>query len=241
MTTARLALTIASLASTIACAQPGAPDAEQDRYTSTFLVEKSELASHGRNSYFILEPGSTLELEGGEGRLVITVLEETRMVDGVETRVVEERESEDGELVEISRNFYAISTRTSSVYYFGEEVDIYEGGKVVRHEGAWLSGEKGARFGMMMPGDALLGARHYQEIAPGEAMDRAEVVGVDEVFETPAGRFTHCLRVLETTPLEPAAGEHKVYAPGVGLLRDGGLRLVRSGMLNDADAPASGR
>jgi hypothetical protein len=40
--------------------------------------------------------------------LVITVLNETKVVDGIETRVVEERESEDGELVEISRNYFAV-------------------------------------------------------------------------------------------------------------------------------------
>ena len=44
--------------------------------------------------------------------LVISILNETKVVDGVKTRVVEERESEDGELVEVSRNYFAISART---------------------------------------------------------------------------------------------------------------------------------
>jgi hypothetical protein len=30
-----------------------------------------------------------------------------------------------------------------------------------------MSGEKGARFGLITPGTPLLGARYYQEIAPG--------------------------------------------------------------------------
>ncbi|MBK7403854.1 MAG: hypothetical protein IPJ41_04265 [Phycisphaerales bacterium] len=205
-------------------------DNGDERWTSEFLVDKAELATTGRNPFFVLEPGYTLTLEDGDDRLVITVLDETRTVDGVETRVVEERESEDGELAEVSRNFYAISSRTSSVYYFGEEVDIYEGGKVVRHEGAWLSGEGHARFGMMMPGDALLGARHYQEFAPGVAQDRAEIVALGETFETPAGHFDHCLKVVETSPLEPSSRESKLYAPGIGLIQDGSLRLVQHGM-----------
>jgi len=29
------------------------------------------------------------------------------------------------------------------VYYLGEEVDIYEGGKIVDHEGQWLAGRAG--------------------------------------------------------------------------------------------------
>src|SRR5512145_762299 len=121
-------------------------------WAAEFAVEKSELSSTGRNPYFILEPGYQLVFEGGRERLIISVLNETKMVDGVETRVVEERETRDGKLVEISRNYFAISKLTNDVFYFGEDVDIYKDGKVVNHSGAWLSGVKGARFGLMMPG-----------------------------------------------------------------------------------------
>src|SRR5262249_44093690 len=77
-------------------------------WTTQFLVDKKDLVSVGRNPYYILEPGYQLVLEGGKERLVITVLNETKMVDGVETRVVEEHESKDGKVVEISRNYFAI-------------------------------------------------------------------------------------------------------------------------------------
>lgn len=199
-------------------------------FTRTFAIEMGDLRSSGRNPWFSLEPGYTLRLEGGGTELVITVLDETVVVDGVETRVVEERESEDGQLVEVSRNFFAISARTNSVFYFGEEVDIYEDGRVVRHEGAWRSGVDGAVFGLMMPGLPLLGARHFQEIAPRVAMDRAQIVSVTDSLDTPAGSFRNVLTVEETTPLEPGVREHKRYAPGVGLIQDGSLRLVGHGM-----------
>src|SRR4030095_6201749 len=100
-------------------------------------------------------------LEGGNEQLTITVLDETKKVDGVETRVVEERETKNGKLGEVSRNYFAISKRTNSVYYFGEDVDIYKDGKVVNHEGGWLAGVKDARFGLMMPGQATLKAKYY--------------------------------------------------------------------------------
>lgn len=87
----------------------------------------------------------------------------------------------------------------------------------------------GARFGLMMPGIVLLGARYYQEIAPGEAMDRAQIVEIDAQCTTPAGVFEHCVRAEETTPLEPDQKEYKVYAPGIELIEDGGLRLVGYG------------
>jgi hypothetical protein len=202
--------------------------AGDEAWTEAFGVAPGDLAPTGRNPFFILEPGYTLVLENERERLTITVLDETEVVADVETRVVEERETRDGELVEVSRNFFAISRRTNSVFYFGEEVDVYDEGAVV-HEGAWRAGEDGARFGLIMPGEPLLGARHYQEIAPDVAMDRAEVVALDEAVETSAGAFSGCLVVEETTPLEPDEREYKVYAPGVGLILDGSLELVQHG------------
>lgn len=209
------------------------PVENEIQFTSNFSVSPEAFRTSGRNRYFILEPGYFLVLEGREGttsvRLVVRVLNETRVVNGVVTRVVAETEYHNGELVEVSRNFYAIDTITSSVWYFGEEVDIYEKGRVVSHEGSWLSGENGATYGLMMPGLVLVGARYYQEMAPGVAMDRAEVLSLTETVEVPAGRFTECLKVVETTPLEPAVREYKYYAPGVGLAKDGELELVEYG------------
>jgi hypothetical protein len=204
-------------------------DDDGERWTTRFAVEKDELADTGRNPWFILEPGYQLVFEGGDERLVITVLNETREVDGVRTRVVEEFETDDGKIVEISRNFFAISRRTNGVYYFGEEVDIYKDGQIVKHEGAWMSGEGEARFGLMMPGEPLLGARHYQEIAPMVAMDRGEIVSLSEVVKAPAGEFKDCVKVEETTPLEPEEKEYKLYAAGIGLVQDASLKLVKYG------------
>lgn len=205
-----------------------------------FEVDKKDFVSVGANDYVRLEPGYVLVLENGRERLVISVLEETRLIDGVETRVVEERETKGGELVEISRNFFALNTADRGVYYFGEEVDIYKKGRVVGHEGAWRSGEKGARFGLMVPGRPEKGGRFYQEIAPGVAMDRARVVSIDASIRTPAGEFKGCLEFVETTPLEPLARDTKVYAPGIGLVRDGSLRLVEHGRKEDRGRSPSG-
>jgi hypothetical protein len=167
-------------------------------------------------------------LQDGATQLTVTVLNETKSVDGVETRIVEERETKNGQLVEVSRNFFAISTRTNSVFYFGEDVDMYSNGKVTSHEGSWVSGEKGAKFGLYLPGLPLLRARYYQEIAPGVAMDRAEVMSITETLTTPAGRFTNVLKTTEDTPLESFSKESKFYARGIGLIQDGSLKLVKS-------------
>lgn len=177
-----------------------------------------------------LKPGYQLtfaDKDDGEAEtLVITVLNETKNVGGIETRIVEERESKNGELIEVSRNYFAMSGQTGDVYYLGEDVDMYKKGEVVNHDGSWHHGANGATLGLMMPAKPIMGAKYYQEVAKGVAMDRAEIVGVTEQLTTPAGSFTRCLRTKETTPLEPLAREYKMYAPGVGLIKDGDLELV---------------
>jgi hypothetical protein len=209
----------------------GEDDDGDEAFTDTFGIESCQFTSVGRNPFFILEPGHQLVLEGvddgDEVRLVITVLDETKAIQGVETRVVEERESENGELVEVSRNYFAICTGTNSVFYFGEDVDIYRNGRIVSHAGAWQAGVNGARPGIIMPGTILLGARYFQEIAPQLAMDRAEIESLTRVLRTPAGEFTNVLETEETTPLEPDAEESKFYMAGIGLIKDGSLELVR--------------
>jgi hypothetical protein len=216
---------------TITLATTGLAFSERD-WARDFVVQKADLDSLGENLYFILRPGYCLELEGGGVRLVVTVLDKTKVVDGVECRIVEERETEGGKLVEVSRNYFAISKKDSSVYYFGEDVDMYRNGKVVSHEGAWLSGVNGAKFGLMVPGKPKVGDKFYQEIAPKVAMDRAEVVSIDATLKTSVGEFNHCLKTRETTPLEPGASEFKVYAPGVGLVQDAELKLVKHSARN---------
>ena len=197
-------------------------------WTERFGVEPNELVSSGRNPFFVLEPGYRLLLAHGDEQLVITVLAETKVVDGVETRVVEERETKAGALVEVSRNYFAISNRTNGIFYFGEDVDMYKAGRVVNHEGSWTSGTNGARYGLMMPGMPLLRGRYYQELAPRIAMDRAEIVSMSERVSTPSGAYAEALKIEETSPLEPGLREYKLYARGVGLVQDGDFKLVRT-------------
>jgi hypothetical protein len=197
-------------------------------------LENCDWSTNGSNRYFILEPGYELVLEGFDDedttRLIITVLNDTVSIDGIMTRVVEERESVNGQLVEISRNFFAFCQNNESIFYFGEEVDIYRDGNIVGHEGAWRAGTNNNRPGLMMPGITIPGTKYLQEIAPDIAMDRARIVTVDTTLMTPAGKFDSCLVVEETTPLEPDTREYKIYAPGIGLIKDENLLLISHGL-----------
>lgn len=197
-----------------------------------FGITNRNLITTGRNPYFVLEPGFQLVLDGDDEQLIITVLNDTNTVDGIATRVVEEREWKEGKLVEVSRNFFAIDKNTADVFYFGEEVDMYKGDKVVGHEGSWQAGKDNAKPGMIMPGSPTVGMKYCQEVAPEVAMDRAMVISISETLKTSAGTFTKCLKTQEGSALNPEEKAFKIYAPGIGLIRDADFRLAKSGFVN---------
>lgn len=203
---------------------------DDEEFTEDFFIDECTFATTGANTFWVLEPGVELVLEGEEDgveiEVIVSVLDETEMVDGVLTRVVEERESEDGELVEVSRNFWALCTETGDIFYFGEDVDDYEDGEIVGHEGAWRAGEDGAVPGIIVPGRFLIGARYFQEMAPGVAMDRAEHSAMGLTVETEAGTFEDCAEVIDSSPLDPGAEDAKIYCPGLGIVADAELELV---------------
>lgn len=196
-----------------------------------FAIADCDLATVGSSDFFILEPGFQLVFEGGNEKLAITVLDETIEIDGTQTRVVEEREWRNGELIEVSRNFFAFCQQTGDVYYYGEEVDMFTGGQLSSHTGAWRAGEGDAQAGLIMPGNPAVGMKYYQEIAPGVAMDRAEVLSLDEVLKTPAGDFPNSLKTQEGTALNLLEKEFKTYALGIGLIQDQNLLLVDYGYI----------
>jgi hypothetical protein len=214
-------------------------------FTGNFPLKSCRFTPHHGNAFFPLEPGRQLyytnakcmaagkcaELE----ELWITTEPQTRRFtlgsgkhrQQVIARVVEERETEDGELKEISRNYFAVCAPARDVYYFGEHVDIYEDGEIVSHDGAWLAGRNGALPGIIMPDSAfLLGTRYFQEQAAGVALDRAEHVASGLQLMLPAGTFKGCIKTVETSPLEPGEESIKFYCPGVGMVIDNELELA---------------
>jgi hypothetical protein len=88
-------------------------------WRTAFPVDPQNLGVTGYNPYFPLKPGHTLHLANGKVRNTLTVLAETRTIDGVECRVVEDREEKNGKPVEITRDYYTIDKTTGDVYYFG--------------------------------------------------------------------------------------------------------------------------
>ncbi len=213
--------------------------AGQGEFTEDFPLDDCSFSDSGRNPYFSLEVGDQLIFESEDDeeqvRLKITVLAKRKLItfetdEGetlkVCTRVVEEREWVNGKLFEVSRNYFARCQETNDIYYFGEDVDFYENGVIVGHDGSWRAGLDDALPGLIMPGSFLLGSRYFQELAPDVALDQAEHVEMGLEVEVPAGEFEDCVEILETTPLEPGSESTKVYCAEVGLVIDNDAQLV---------------
>lgn len=234
----RRLLTLAAAVAALA-----APATAATEYTTDFSVDDCTFSNKGRqNPYFSLRPGDYLILEGEEDNEVVRVrievknatkaiLFETEEGDivSLQARVVEEREWIDDELVEVSRNWYARCTETNDVFYLGEDVDIYENGQIVSHDGAWEAGFDGAQPGIIIPARYLLGSRYFQEIAPDVAMDRAKHTEMGLEFELDGEIFDDCVAVVESSPLEPGHLSFKTYCPEVGLVMDNVAELVEFG------------
>ena len=92
-------------------------------------------------------------------------------------------------------------------------------------------GEVNATAGIAIPGECLIGAAYYQENAPGKAMDCARIEEVNATIETPSGEFSGCLKVWEMNPLD-GDSQTKTFAPGIGLVQDEGLLLVKHGFVS---------
>jgi hypothetical protein len=205
------------------------------------------------NTYFPMRPGQLSiflddqDPDEPEG-LRIKVLDEFETIYGntghpIVTRVVEEVEwfdtDRDGkpnhgeELIEISRNYYADSDGT--VCYFGEAVDIFHEDGSVTHEGAWRADVPSDpptdnAPGIIMPADPQKGDVYLQEFAPTVAMDQAKVLRFG-TFKVGSKRYPGAMRTAECSLVEhPDCRKQdlsdKVYAPGKGLVQDGGLVLT---------------
>jgi hypothetical protein len=164
------------------------------------------------------------DAEGAEQRVEVTVLDETKVAAGIETRVVHDVVTEAGELVEDTRDWYAQDAE-GNVWYFGEDTKEFENGKVATTAGSWEAGVDGAQPGVLVPAEPEVGLAYRQEFYEGEAEDAAEVLSLDEKAEVPFGAFERVLMTKELTPLQPDVLEHKFYARGVGLV----LALAISG------------
>lgn len=180
------------------------------------------------NPFFPLRPGRALVYTGtreGERALdLVLTTPRIRVVDGVRTRVVEDRLYLAGVLGERTSDYYA-QDRCGNVWYFGEDTArLDRRGRVVDTEGSFRAGEGGAQPGVVMQAGPQVGRRFRQEWFEGHAEDTFSVVARSARVAVPRGAFRHALRTRETTALEPRVLGDKFYVRGIGVIAERSVR-----------------
>lgn len=211
------------------------------------------------NSFFPLVPGTTFvykaETSDGCEVDVVTVTNDTRVVAGVTTRVVEDLAYEDedcdgpeaSELVEKTFDWYA-QDDAGNIWYFGEQTFDCEGASnCTLGDGSWEAGVNGALPGIIMLANPQSGDRYRQEQAEGVAEDWGMVMNLnrsvrlqrDDAF--PPGTFSGCLITKEWNDLEPGSVEQKTYCPNVGLvlIAEHSGKVVRFELTDDSSGAAA--
>jgi hypothetical protein len=181
------------------------------------------------NKWFPLIPGTQFIYEGTteEGgvsiphRVIFTITDLTKLIDGVRTVVVWDQDISAGTLEETELAFFA-QDNEGNVWHLGQYPEVYENGKLVEAP-AWISGLKGARAGISMKAEPHLGTPSYSQ-GWGPAVswtDRAQVALMGQQTCVPFDCFEEVLMTEEFSREEPDAFQLKYYAPNVGLVRVG--------------------
>ena len=181
------------------------------------------------NPWLPLVPGTELVYRGTtqEGnetashRVVSTVTDLVKEIDGVRTVVVWDRDFSGGKLVEAEIAFFAQDDR-GNVWQLGEYPEEYEGGKVVASP-LWIHGLQRARAGLTMRAVAKKGTSSYS-LGWGPAVgfnDRARILRTGSKTCVPLRCYKNVLVTDEYNPDEPGKHQLKYYARGVGNIRVG--------------------
>ncbi|MDQ0619046.1 hypothetical protein [Arthrobacter globiformis] len=182
------------------------------------------------NMWFPLKPGMQYTTTGTvktatettKRTVVHTVTGLTKVVDGVKTLVMWDRDYSDGELAESELAFFA-QTRKGDVWLFGEYPEEFENGKFVGAPSTFISGLDKAKAGIAMKAKPRISGPHYiQAYAPEvDFLDCGDVIKKDQQVRVSTGNYKNVLVVDEYNPLEPASAGHqrKFYAPGTGLVK----------------------
>jgi hypothetical protein len=220
--TMKALLTTTALVLVAGCGSDAEPSAEKTVDKPADIPARefpTEWADKIDNPLLPLAPGAswTYEKKTADGveDVVVTVTDKKKTVDGVETTVVTEKVTEDGELIDDTKAWYAQDAE-GNVWNLGETTEAHEDGKV-ETEG-WEAGVDGAEAGIAMLAEPKVGDVYRQMFLEGEAEDQAEVLSTSESVEGPVGSWEGVLQTEDTTPLEPEV-EHKFYAKGIGAVQ----------------------
>ncbi|MDQ3659660.1 MAG: hypothetical protein M3454_01090 [Actinomycetota bacterium] len=182
------------------------------------------------NEWFPLKPGTQFVLKGSvtdDGRriphrVVFTVTDFTKVINGIRTVVLWDRDYTEGELVEEELAFHA-QDNDGNVWNMGEYPEEYEEGRFAGAPDVWLSGTGDARAGVLMRSEPRQDTPSYwQGLSVSiEFADRAKILETGRKTCVPADCYDNVLVIQEWDPAEPGAFQQKYYASGVGNVRVG--------------------
>ena len=210
-----------------AAASGGAPPAEVT--AADYDRDNFDNSTRIDNSWFPLRPGTQLvfrgtTIEGKESiphRVVFTVTDLTKEIDGVDSVVLWDRDYSGGDLVEAEIAFFA-QDDDGNVWLLGEYPEEYEDGKILASP-LWIHGLQGARAGLTMRAVPKKGTPSYS-LGWGPAVgfnDRAKVLRMGTKNCVPLGCYANVLVINEFNPDEPGKYQLKYYARGIGNVRVG--------------------
>jgi hypothetical protein len=189
-------------------------------------------STHIDNNYLPLKPGSKLIYKGSaipedqktrvKRRVVSTVTDLSKWIDGVRTLVIWEKDYTAGELGESEIAFFT-QDKAGNVWLLGEYPEEYENRKVVDAP-TWISGRKGAHAGIAMLANPKVGSPDYaQGFAPPpvEFVDRARVYKKGQKTCVQVKCYKDVLVIEEFEKGVPGVFHLKYYAPNVGLVKVG--------------------
>jgi hypothetical protein len=159
---------------------------------------------------------------------IITVTNDTKQVQGVPTRVVNDTVFVEGKSEETTNDWYAQDDK-GNVWYMGEDTTDFTN-KKNPHEGTWESGVKGAKAGLIMLAEPKVKVTYDQEVAKDVAEDKATVLSLDNNVTVPYGSFSNVIKTKEFSALEPDAVEQKYYAANVGDIKEKTLKGSKEGI-----------
>jgi hypothetical protein len=167
--------------------------------------------------------GKVISPDGTTTRTVVsTVTGLTKVIDGVKTIAVWDRDYSDGELVESELAFFA-QTEKGTVWLFGEYPEEYENGELVGAPSTFISGIDRARAGIAMQAKPHRNTPAYvQAYAPTvDFLDCGDVFAKDQRVCVPTGCYNDVLVIDEFNPLDPPSAGHqrKFYSAGTGLIK----------------------
>jgi len=179
------------------------------------------------NPYFPLPVGRTLVYQGvkdGQSQVdTVTVTNQTKLVaEGITARVVTDVATHDGAKLEETSDWYAQDNQ-GNVWYLGEDTKHYLPNGKVDTSGSWEAGVHDAEPGMVMEANPQIPDAYRQEFLSNQAEDTAWVVERGGSATVPYGTLKNALTTLEATRLEPGAYDQKIYAPGIGIVREQAL------------------